>query len=310
MFKQESQPNQFIERLISHERLLEIADRNNLFYSDPRSIEFLLFQYENFKAVFTFKDYVEAVGGMVFPFYYLDHGGLPEEFSRFNSEVVSSIKLDEKLNINGWVCAKCQGDNQLQDLKTFCMECDTSKLKPRDIFKLVPDLDILLVVDNFNLLTAKDISDTCRVANFMPSDPDIEETINRLEDTFDSFEQGKQKQKPFPIDVHVVGVETLIDSLKDIQNGNLKTVLSTRALYTDWQISDLPLLFDFVFSLSFSKLNNNDLQLEINKTEKFVKENFSFDQLVEVLSSTNPRAERLLKEDSIKLNLKSRYDKW
>lgn len=304
------QPKQSNEQLISHERLLKIADRNNLFYSDPKSVEFLLSQYNNFVSLFNYKDYMEAIGGMGFPFYYLNHNGLPKEFSRFSSEVITAIKLDEKLNVNGWVCSKCQNDNGLQDLKTFCLECDTSKLKPRDIFKLVPDLDILLVVDSFNLIIAKDISDTCRVANFMPSDPDISETVDRLEDTFDSFEQVKQKEKPFPVDLHVVSVETLIESLKNIQNGNLKTILSTRALYTDWQISDLPLLFDFVFSLSFSKLKNDDLQTEVNKTEKFIKENFSFDQLVEVLSSTNSRAERLLKEDSIKLNLKSKYDKW
>ncbi len=105
--------------------------------------------------------YVGAVG-FGYPFYALDSEGNPifvPEISNFLTFTRNLVQEDVRYNTAGWVCPACQEKNSLPDLKTFCKPCDLVKIKPRDVFKALPDVDIAVITDKPGENTEKQIEE-------------------------------------------------------------------------------------------------------------------------------------------------------
>src|SRR6476660_4165886 len=49
-----------------------------------------------------------------------------------------------------WPCATCQEECGLPDLKSQCKPCEKVLFKPRDLFKALPDIDVVTVFDGPN----------------------------------------------------------------------------------------------------------------------------------------------------------------
>ena len=296
------------EERIPHPELLDVLDKTRRFYNDPKSIEFLKSQFESLAHLFRFKDYYVGILGVGYPFYNLNQEGFGEldEFEKFISETEIKIQEDAEENPDGFACKLCQRVNNLPDLKTFCEECEISKIKPRDIFKVLPDLDVFLVTEEVTPTIEEDVESVCHKANFLQSDNDIHETIVRIQQTYSSFE-GEGKEIPFPVDLHLVAKEQLLIGLEQIRNGDIGYELPVRSMWSKWMVTGIPLFFDFVFSLTEDDSPNQEVHDSIEKTWAYIRAMYTFEELLSKTRDTSPRADRLLREEHFIENLRSRY---
>jgi len=299
------------DKIISHERLEKLFESNRKFFGSPKAVDFLLDNYNNFKKLFTEKPYFLGLAGLGYPFYNIEYLGTESilEFEDYGYKQGLKLFQDKNLNPEGFICAKCQTINSLPDFKKYCGDCKLSTLKPRDIFKLLPDIDSLLVVPKLDDLVKLDIEETVKISGFNQSDVDILDAIRRSEGAFDQFEMKSEEAFSFPVDLHVVEKQELIRALKDLQAGNEKAVLNTRALWSDWVESDLPFLLDFTFSLTFTNIKDKEIENEIERTWGYIKSKYSLKEFLDKISEIDPKTVRKLKEKTIMENLIKRYEK-
>lgn len=97
-----------------------------------------------------YSDLCQTVFGLGYPFY-LPFTDLPEKFHIEEFERFAQATIDQAQNheTKRWVCPGCQlRGNLCGDFKTLCNFCRQSHFRPRDLFKVLPDLDICLVASD------------------------------------------------------------------------------------------------------------------------------------------------------------------
>src|SRR5258706_5292443 len=140
---------------LSHEELQGMVDLTKDFYKGSQEVGNYLFK-ESHKVSDDLSKIPGVVGtiGLGYPFYAINTEGKDPvhvpEISNFLETTRELVDEDMRYNPEGWKCPGCQLENKLPDLKTLCKPCDLVKLKPRDVFKALPDLDVIVIVDNPN----------------------------------------------------------------------------------------------------------------------------------------------------------------
>lgn len=298
------------DKIIPYEKLYDIVGKTLEFYKDPRSVEYLQEQCLEIIKLFSDKPYFEMGAGLGYPFYFKHHEGqIPEEFERFDSEILDKITQEEIVHKKGWRCPKCQTINGLTDLKSSCKECHLVKFKPRDIFKLLPDLDILLVVVESSDSTEKDIENTLIGNGFRQSDKDIAGAIKQSSEVLDNYNHPEGSTN-FPIDIHVCSRAELEQAMVAISNGEYSRALPCRSLWGEWTDSKIPFFFDFVFSFWRLGVTTPEIKEMITTCRRGIKAKLKFNKLLSELKQSSPRASRLLESAIVVSQLRDRYEKW
>ncbi len=95
-----------------------------------------------------FREVATTVFATGYPFYIMNDR-LPnkfviEEFDRFAHEQVAKAEM----SVDGtWLCPTCVEEGNLRgDLKTLCKPCTRTKFPPRELYKLLPDVDISMSI--------------------------------------------------------------------------------------------------------------------------------------------------------------------
>lgn len=190
---------------------------------------------------------IEGAFGIGWPFYLISNK-LPKrfvikEFVRFIRETKDRFGSQTELFNPGWICPRCQVDNNLPDLKTFCRECQEVIFKPRDLFKAIPDLDLTIIAPYEK---GGIIGNFIENAGMNLSDPNIGNSVISF---IEGLERGNPRQYVI-LDLHIVSLEDLIKSLQKINLGETDTplpVLSYRGR-DKWVKETLPLFIEIIFS--------------------------------------------------------------
>ena len=192
-----------------------------------------------------------AAIGLGYPFYLLSPE-MPDKFELRTYEEFTDItqqKLDHHISQDGkygWMCTGCQEAGNLPDLKTLCKPCNRVQFKPRDIFKAVPDVDMVVVMPTTDDNLAR-VSAACESLGVRVSDSDIRGSI-------DYFLSGVDTNIPenyVLVDLHVMNQNVFESSLQSVEEGvtSIKAPVISYRGKGNWDSTEqLPFWLDVVES--------------------------------------------------------------
>lgn len=281
-----------------------------------------------------YNDLVSSVDGYCasfgtgYPFYALKknlEGKLPVigEQIRYNNEL---IEIAEKEKNPIWTCASClyRNGSKMPDLKQICKPCPNicDGLKPRKVINRLPDIDLWMVAEDEMIdSVSKELTELFNEYGFRTSDVDPVQTIIDLIQINDDLKNEKMPKKLLPIDSHIIGYKELLSLINEVPGVIQESSIYDRVPYLpihplsyrkDWQYDDMAYNFIHDYLSSFSEYNFDEtLQSILNQTRSEIVDNYSIDQLYDMLLSTGPKsvAERH-KTKELKTRFYERVESW
>lgn len=244
--------------------------------------------------------------GTGYPFYALNKdltGALPiiDEQLRFNNELIEN---SYKSKFEKWRCARCLEDNYLTmpDLKQICKTCPgmDKALKPREIMKRLPDLDMWLVCSDSDILkVANNLKEALYKNGFKTSDVDPIATIYDMQEIVTALREEKMPKKKLPIDTHVIDnvtLYTLICAIPDTLDHCFRhdkipyLPIHPYSLRKDWQKDDAAYNFVHDYLYSFTEFNfDPKIQDALNETRTYIAKKYSLDTLYKFMLETGSK---------------------
>jgi hypothetical protein len=271
-------------QLIPHQRLataLELAVDYNA-NEEPHVGEYLRKQFADFEAAVEAVPGYQGVFGTGHPFYaWKADGGVHaiQEIEEHTKSFRPLVANDRARNLGMWPCASCQRDNDLPNLKSVCKPCEIVTYKPRDLFKVLPDTDFWVIVDELSTDVERDVEARVLAEGFYSSDRDIKTSLETTVDALEALRQGEIPEQRVPLDLHVVTTDELLACIaavpeeigRDDEPGFIP--ISPRSLHIGWERTDYPYNFlkDYLFSLTPSGWRHEQLIEELNSTRSQAK---------------------------------------
>ena len=244
--------------------------------------------------------------GTGYPFYVFDknfQGALPVIYEqiRYNNELIENA---EKSGLKEWRCGDCLSDkyHTMPDLKQICRACPSiiDELKPRELIKRLPDLDMWMVCNDEDIMkVADDVSALLFVNGFKTSDVDPVSTIFDLQEIVSTLQMGNMPKKRLPIDTHIIDSATLYtlicqipDTIDYCSKHDIVPYLPIHplSLRKTWQKDDMAYNFVHDYLSSFTEFNfDPKLKEALDETRKYIAERYSFDELYKFMLQTGPK---------------------
>lgn len=254
------------ETSVTHEEIVTLLERAAAFNMDesPVKSEYFATAFAEFSESMATLPGFHGVFGTGHPFYATDENGTVlavEEISRNTLRAAESIEARTTPLLGKWVCIACQRTTDLPDLKTTCKPCDLSTVKPRDVLKIIPDLDYWVIVDEVSPSTLAEIEERSHRAGFFQSDIDIYGALERCDSVMGDVLGKKPPTAHLPIDLHAItpddlalGLDQSLAKLQHLYNGlNAEAThspFSPLSLHMRWERPDVA--YDFTKDLLFS----------------------------------------------------------
>jgi hypothetical protein len=153
-------------------------------------------------------------------------------------------------------CPECPTFGKVEDMKTVCRGCQISRFKPREVLKVIPDIDILLVHKEPTPETHLTMSRSLTEKGYVPPAYDFFDSMPRIGQACASPSVGNH----LPMDLHIAG----IGELQRWSNNFDPRESSTYTIHTnswrgigfnDTTIKPNPLIFDPMTISTMSWLN-------------------------------------------------------
>lgn len=250
--------------------------------------------------------------GLGFPFHSLNSNGelvVNPEFSDYSNSFMNKVKLAKNLGQEAWQCFQCQRDDRYSPNQ--CKTCDQTVVKPRDVMKVMPDIDIFLIADDTSKATLDKIQATANEYSFHQSDKDSYDTIRRIGTSFRNIKRGMGPIN-FPCDMHVISCNDFINSMSALSVGQLDVSPEVHSLHYDWVINNkIDLAFDMIFSSTFNEQTCNSEILEIVRQTRYDIANiFSNSDIIDIVESKSKRAKKLLSYNPTKQLFIDKIESW
>ena len=286
---------------------------------DPAQGEYLLKEFYDFAdAVSSVPGYL-GVFGTGHPFYALQSNNgvtyIPE-IGRFIEQTIDRVAEDSWRFAGKWACGSCQVQNNLPDLKSQCKPCEIVDIKPRDMFKALPDLDFWVIVDQVDTATEKTIEQRTSTAGFYQSDKSIYRAVRDTAAVLTSLNAGQQPGARLPIDLHVVTEKEFsacLDKLNclDVKSDSYEVPIQPRSLHVAWEQADEAYSFthDFLFSLTEHGMSP-ELQERIIETRRILATKFTNGEIFHSIFNNDTKAARQLTNSTMMQILAARLNSW
>jgi predicted nucleotidyltransferase len=252
--------------------------------------------------------------GVGYPFYAIDEKGEVKNVTEIKRYMKSANGHLAQMDDAHWPCNVCQKVNNLPNLKSVCGTCSKTVVKPRDIFKMMPDLDIFIIVEKNDDNIENAVFGDLKAFGYSPSDIDIETSVKDATEVLSSVNFGKKTEKKLPIDVHLITLKQLIKLRDKVITGNftIKDEVESRSLRMGWEDYNLPLLFDLIFSATeiLNKDEHSKASLLIKQIRSSLKDQMGEDGLIKMIIAGSERAANILKDEELLSILKDRIAKW
>ncbi len=310
------------ELMMPHGTLREALDLSIAFNQDesPKKGAYLRQQFTDFTKVVRDLPGYAGVFGTGYPFYaWKGDGGVYEipEITRYNHSYKERIDQDQLRKYGAWICGACQINTDLPDLKTICKPCGLVDIKPRDVFKALPDLDFWIVTDidkDERPQFEKEVEVRLEEAQFKPSDKDIGQAVDDTMHVMRTLRRGNLPSSRLPIDLHIVTTRQMRSCLDRIpvslRPGHQPVLINTRSLHKVWEGSDVPYDFtkDFVFSLTPNDWKDAELSQKLVDTRKKAKKIIG-EKAIEIMAAY-PKEQRQLERSVLRDCLNDRIESW
>lgn len=291
-------------RDLGHGDLIEALQIARAFNADQSVLkgDYLKEQFEEFETVASWVPGYLGSFGTGYPFYANRADGTVvavEEIDRFVGAVEDKARQASSRELGAWLCGVCQVEELLPDLKSKCRPCEATEVKPRDIFKALPDLDFWVVLDETSPAREARLQQYLSRAGFFQSDTDIYFAIKDAMDVSSAIVAGATPDAKLPIDLHVVTKAQLLSALADVRQvitdvyrpGDIdednEVPIFPRSLHVTWEDVDHAYDFmkDFLFSFTPRGINDAELTEAIEYTRDVIKECLCAQDVVELVSA-------------------------
>lgn len=275
-------------------------------------------QFADFHAAVQSIPGYRGVMGTGHPFYaFRPDGGVHaiEEYERHIGEAHELLSRDTGRAIGTWACASCQANFILPDLKRFCKPCDVTELKPREVFKRMPDLDFWIIVEKNSPQIEQLAEALLRKEGFYTSDEAIYPALQEITEVMQTLNDGSMPSARLPIDLHIVDEATMIQLMNDVpvqlqQHDDAFVPISPRSLHVEWEDTDTPYNFvkDFLFSMTPYGWSD-ELESTLALTRRQAKDIIG-DTAVTRVSALAEKEARQLATPGLRDSLKLRIASW
>jgi hypothetical protein len=294
--------------------LLELFALTEKFFGASKNVtDYLYREAQNLSRELVSVEGFVGTFGLGYPFYALTPEGVPvhaAEIYNFIELTRQKINEDARMNPEGWNCLACQLVNYLPDLKSKCKPCDLVALKPRDVFKGLPDLDMVIVVDNPNATTEQAVEAITNRMGYLQADTNIAQAINRTKSVLHDLISGKEPSQKLPVDIHIWSREAFEQCMEQVASGIDSVTIIGRSLHMNWENNPINFWFDFVFSLTEINMQDPEFQKKIAAARKRLKDTVGVEKIVQMVEATSPRAASLLRTQAIHDILVARLTSW
>lgn len=259
--------------------------------------------------------YVNGGFGIGFPFHSLKASGelIPNpDFSEYSDRFLRRLEQIKALGEEAWKCCGCQTINPKHIQPEVCKICEETTVKPRELMKILPDLDIFLIIDEPRQETLSMIQNVARQYSFHQSDNDSLETLARIELVFENMLRNRGDVY-LPVDLHVVAKDDFLEAMDSIGRGKVdKPMLDIRSMYYDWTTnSKIDFVFDFLFSGTFNPgLCDPDIMSAVFDARRRLVTIFTNEELRDIVVSKEPRAGVMLSYGPTQDIFEERINSW
>lgn len=305
------------ELVIPHDVLNEIIDLVREFYSGSRQVaDYLKTQAKELSEALKEVPGFQAIFGLGYPFYVAKEGEdvieVPEIYS-FIHKIRDLVAKDLASHPEGWICPNCQENSVLPDLKTYCKSCSLVEVKPRELLSVIPDLDIVVIIDNPDERTERKITEILAKFGYAQSDTDIKRALEETRQAMGLILRGDTSSvAKVPIDAHIWSLQAFKECMELVESGETKVTIQGRALHMQWENHIINFWFDFMFSLTLINNQNEELKKQIVNTRRKMFDLYQDkeDDLISVVASMSDRARRLLESEQIRRLFIARFKEW
>lgn len=294
--------------MVPHDVVQTAMDLSRTFLVEPTGRKYLERENRKIANGLSTVDGFAGACGVGFP-YNAPEGPVPE-ITDFLSKTKTIIDADREMNPHGWGCPDCQVRNNLPDLKTQCKPCTDSVLKPRDVFKALPDIDMFVVTDTISPDVERQVEEAVGAMGYTQSDTNILNSVLQTSSALEAINRGDTPPTKLPIDIHVISKDNFFDGMDRMTDGDLGTAAPMRSLHTTWEDDNIPFGFDFIFSLTPLQFGDQETLDRVRETRATLMSRFGEKVLVDFVRGASPRAERLMKDEAVRINLKERIAAW
>ncbi|HVC36737.1 MAG TPA: hypothetical protein VNE40_04845 [Candidatus Dormibacteraeota bacterium] len=285
----------------------------------PEKGQYLLGEFHDFAETMQHIPGYLGVFGTGYPFYAFRPDGsvLPvPEISRFLEETTEKVSQDKERLAGRWACTACQVQNDLPDLKTICRPCDMVGLKPRQVFKALPDLDFWVIVAQDGPSIEEIIEKQAHQAGFYQSDSSIYRAVRDTGRVLKALAEGTKPDTRLPIDMHVITGQEFSELLRRVDNitqdtNDPKVLVSPRTLHVNWEHVDTPYNFtkDFVWSLTEKGLEES-LSVALQATRRTMAEKLHNGQIARLAIESEDIPKRQLADPTMLGIFAKRINEW
>ena len=216
------------------------------YFKHPSTPEFSLAQSIHWGNLLAqnFANY-ELIIGSGYPYYVLDiqNKHIPE-YDRFFGEMYTKAQNLQ----HDWACPACVREHPRDNFDEYCAPCQ-SPFKALDMFYSLPDIDLLLVLDDISEPILEEIEQVVfNISGFEKPDTDLETAIKNLQYTMEAMLENKPDGFLRP-DIFVLTKATYIQAYEQLAKGNLLgTNTDLIALHNVWVPFATNLATDFLIT--------------------------------------------------------------
>lgn len=306
-----------MDQPVTYERLLETAEKNGSYLNGSLEQSAEQTAVMAWEVLSILKNNIPGVVGgfgLGFPFHSVDssYTTVPNpEFQDYSDRFINAVQRDRALAQTAiWECSPCQRRDGFSP--SDCGDCSLVTLKPRQVMKFMPDIDLFVVAEDIAAPTLAHVQDVASAHRFNQSDFDATDALDRIDEVFEAFERGTQPERFLPADVHLIQESTFLDTLRQIENGEVDVSLPIRSMYAGWKPNKkIDLWFDFTFSATFNDLLCSEAINEAVRSARrglaMARDNDTIEQLVRQKSK---RADVLLNHPPTNALLHTRLNEW
>ena len=231
------------------------------------------------------------------------------EFSRYVDVFIDKIETAKKIGQVAWACLSCQ-EFESHHPKN-CIDCNQTYIKPRDVMKVMPDIDLFLIAENTTPSLLKKVQDTLKENSFHQSDISARETLNRIDVAFDNIENGGDEIK-FPGDVHVISIDDYVFAMDKLKDGIVDIDVDIYSLHYQWVLNkDIDLAFDIMFSSTFNDaICEPGIKEASDKAKSGLAKKYSEAAILDIVKQKSRRAEALLSHEPTLAVFLERIHSW
>lgn len=286
------------------------------------------------KNIFTFNFLVSKIDvncgsfGTGYPFYALKKGlkgQLPviNEQIRYDNQLSENAEKSKRLI---WGCRGCLSRNydRMPDLKQMCKPCPNmdNGVKPREILKRLPDIDMWMVCKDGCVLEASQaLAVLLDEFGIYTSDVAPIQTIQDMQEIADDLERGVMPKKFLPIDAHIIEYSKLKELIENVPFELEQATKDGEVPYwpihplsyrKTWQYDDEAYNFVHDFLSSLTEYNFDNILLQALQSARMsIAQSYSAQELYKFLIETGPQSvKRRHETKELKERFEDRIKSW